>query len=78
MKSHDDATSAFVPIADFGTPLGPGKETVSGHYTREFTKATISRDCGSWRGTSTMKLDDDDVSGSQYQVYILRGASCRI
>ena len=40
---------------DFGTPLGPGKELSSGRYTREFTKATISLDCGSWSSTFTMK-----------------------
>ena len=40
---------------DFGTPLGPGKETASGHYKREFKKATITLDCDSWRSTFVMK-----------------------
>lgn len=40
---------------DFGTPLGPGKNTSAGKYTREYTKATISLDCESWSSAFIMK-----------------------
>lgn len=45
--------------ADFGAPLGPGKETAPGQYAREYSKATISLDCGSWTSTFVMKGEGD-------------------
>jgi len=41
--------------ADFGTPLGAGKERAPGVFSREFTGATISLDCGSWTTSFKMK-----------------------
>lgn len=41
--------------AELGTPLGAGKQTTPGSYAREFTKATVSLDCATWRSTFVMK-----------------------
>ena len=43
--------------ADYGTPLGLCKETAagSGVFVREWTKATVQMDCGSYTPTIRMK-----------------------
>ena len=41
--------------ADLGAPLGVGKRTSEGLYTREFAKATVSLSCETWSSTFKLK-----------------------
>ena len=41
--------------ADFGTPLGPGKETKPGVFTREWSKVAVELDCNAWVSSLAMK-----------------------
>ena len=42
---------------DFGTPIGQCQQGPGGqdHWIREWTKATVELDCGSWKANITMK-----------------------
>lgn len=41
--------------ADYGTPLGLCKETATGVFSRGWTKATVSLNCNTWKGSIQMK-----------------------
>ena len=40
---------------DLGTPMGAGRRTAKGVYTREFSKATVSLSCETWSSVFEMK-----------------------
>ena len=44
--------------ADFGTPLGAGKESSPGVFTRDFTRASITLDCNTYTSTFDMKTEE--------------------
>jgi hypothetical protein len=39
---------------DYGTPLGLCRETAPGVFSRNYTKASVSMDCASWKGSITL------------------------
>jgi hypothetical protein len=47
--------SASILQGDWGAPLGPGKESSPGVYSREYEKATISLDCAKWESSFSPK-----------------------
>jgi len=49
MRMYD--VDAPILQADWGPPLGVGKEEAPGVFTREFASATLSLDCNSWTST---------------------------
>ena len=40
---------------DFGAALGAAKEATSGVFTREFQRATVTLNCGTWASTFALK-----------------------
>ena len=59
MSCHNDTNYTLPAVlhGDYGTPTGPCTSEGSGVFRREYTKASVSMDCGRWLGRVETKTN---------------------